>query len=224
MEQVLPGIWTALIAVVSGAGGAALLELWLKPKRLRRSAAIVLAAEVVQNGIVLALHLVSGKKHPLWIAHDFRLSVIGFQSIADRVSELPPKVVRRTLLLYGRFDELNQAMTRYWELSRLCNELADDDPRRDRMESYLDEVLAVFHGRADTAFKEAKAVLPMLKAMGQIEEEPDAENNLDDFPQNAEKFFEDRRRKTGDLSQLRQHFKDLRERSRPGHKRRVDGI
>lgn len=47
--ELAPGLGIIVIAVLSGAGGSALLELIWKPRRDRRAAAALLYAEILQN-------------------------------------------------------------------------------------------------------------------------------------------------------------------------------
>lgn len=52
LYALLPGLGTVALAILSGAGGAALLELWWKPRRERRRAAALVHSDLMNQRAV----------------------------------------------------------------------------------------------------------------------------------------------------------------------------
>lgn len=98
-------------ALFGGAGATLLWELVLKPMRERRAVAEVLAAEVSLNLQLLAA--AGSLANPRKIPPDFKLATRVFESIADKLGELPPQVVAEVVFLYHYFNELNEQPRAY---------------------------------------------------------------------------------------------------------------
>jgi hypothetical protein len=102
------GSGTILTAILAGAGGSALLELLWKPRRDKRRAATLLLAEVALNTEVLLLHAHARTSAPKQIPADLRMSTMAWDATANLVSELPPKFIRKVVVLYNRYHSLNR--------------------------------------------------------------------------------------------------------------------
>src|SRR5713101_1656696 len=106
----MPDIWTALAAILhvvlpilSGAGGAALLEVYWKPRRDRRRAAVILLSEILNNWQRCILQANARQKAPKRVPADFHIELQGWDAAQDKLSELPPDTIKSVMLLYSHF-------------------------------------------------------------------------------------------------------------------------
>lgn len=113
ISALLPGVGTILLAILSGAGGSALLDLYWKPRRDRRRAAALLHADIIMNMQLIQLHAHLRKNAPRRIPQDLKLSRLGFDTAGEIISELPTELLRPLLLLYNRIDDLNRNVDLY---------------------------------------------------------------------------------------------------------------
>src|SRR5262245_12375852 len=89
-RSLLSIIGPSVLAILSGAGGAALLEVYWKPRQDRRKAATVLLSEILNNTQLCLLQANARQKAPKRIPADFRLELQGWDAAQDKLSELPP--------------------------------------------------------------------------------------------------------------------------------------
>ena len=164
----LPGLGTILVAIISGAGGSALLELYYKPRRDRRKAAALLAAEIGTNAELILLHAHFRKTNPRKIPRDLHFSKAAWEIASPFLGELPPDLLKKLLLLYARFDAANEAVLLYDDAVREIRELPKDSPKLIKAQEYANTIVDVFNTGLDHAFDSAKAVLPELIKLAKI--------------------------------------------------------
>ncbi len=157
-----------MLAIISGAGGSALLELYYKPRRDRRKAATLLAAEISTNAELLLLHAEFRKTNPRKIPRDFQLSKSGWDIASQLLAELPPDLLKKVLVLYARIDSLNDAVLLYENAVREIQALAKDSPGLPKAQNYANTIIDVFNTGVDHAFDSAKGVLPGLIELAKI--------------------------------------------------------
>ena len=118
LERSLPVDWlasselvkfalTTLVAIVSGAGGAALLEVWWKPRRDRTAVARILLAEIQNNTHLLQAQVARRATEPKNVPPDLLMELAGWDAAASLVAELPADELKSVLLLYSRYRHLN---------------------------------------------------------------------------------------------------------------------
>ena len=168
LKALLPGLGTIFLAIVSGAGGSALLELYYKPRRDRRKAAALLAAEISTNAELILLHSHFRKTNPRKIPRDFHFPKAAWEIASPFLGELPPHLLKKLLVLYARFDAANEAVLLYEDAVREIRELPKDSPNLPKAEQYANTIIDVFNTGLDNAFDSAKAVLPDLIKLAKI--------------------------------------------------------
>ena len=157
-----------LLAIVSGAGGSALLELYYKPRRDRRKAARLLATEININAELVLLQSQLRKKTPRIIARDFHLLTNAWQSAAGAVAEFPPGLLKQVQLLYAWFERINENVLLYADAQSELEDLSADSTKTRRLKTYLNTIIDVFNIGLDDAFDLAKTVLPELLDLAHI--------------------------------------------------------
>jgi hypothetical protein len=167
-RPLLPGLGTILLAILSGAGGSALLELYYKPRRDRRKAATLLAAEIGLNAELIQLQAQLRKTKPRQIGRDFSLSTAAWTASLGVVAELPPHLVKKLLVHYARVDNINESVTLYAEAVTELEALAGDSPRAGKLKVYINSIIDVFNTGLNSAFDDAKALLPDLIKVAKI--------------------------------------------------------
>jgi hypothetical protein len=129
LTTLLPGVGTVALAILSGAGGSALLELWWKPRRDRRKAAGLLLADGLLNTELLVLQAHARFKNPRSIPADFEMSVLGWDTAGNVLSELDAELLKSLVLLYNRYRYLNKCVLLYAETLRELDSVAPTNPR-----------------------------------------------------------------------------------------------
>jgi len=188
----LPGLGTALLAIVSGAGGSALLELYWKPRRDRQKAAVLLLAEILVNTDLALLQAHARVKLPRHISSDLSFSRLGWDATTDLLRELPPDLVKRTLLLYKRYDYLNFCVR---EFSTTFDELqaAKNDTERTKvLNGHLASTVDAFNIALNKAIDTAKEILPQLLKLAGIKEEKTTTAPPRDYARDVEDHLRER--------------------------------
>ncbi|MBL8989743.1 MAG: hypothetical protein JNJ80_25965 [Gemmatimonadetes bacterium] len=170
LTALLPGLGTVALAILSGAGGSAILELWWKPRRDRRKAAGLLLADVLLNTDLLLLQAHARFKNPRSIPADFQMSVMGWDSAAQVLSELDPELLKSLVLLYNRYRYLNRCVELYAEALREQDAMPKTDPRYPRVQRHLEITIDVFNTAIDNTIDDGKKILPRLLAGAGIKE------------------------------------------------------
>lgn len=174
------GAGTILLAVLSGAGGSALLELFWKPRRDRLKAATLLVAEVAFNTELLLLQAHARLKNPKSVPADFALSTLSWGAAGDLVSELPVKMLRELVLLYNQFESLNRHVGAFGQYLREFESLPVGSAARAKAELQVLSTIDVFNTGIDSTIDNAQALLPQLARLAQVKEtQPDAPLDLE---------------------------------------------
>ena len=189
--SLLPGVGTAALAIISGAGGSALLEIFWKPRRDRRKAATLLAAEIGLNTELAIL-----QAHARWRARrkipgDLSFSRLAWDATTDLLRELPPDLLKRILLLYTRYEHLNYCVEDY---GKTVDELqtAKNDPHRENiLKHHLNSTIDVFNTALDTTIDSGKEIMPLLLKAAGIKETKD-KNAPRDYAKDVDKLLRER--------------------------------
>jgi|SRR4051812_27339000 len=192
LTTLLPGIWTTAIGFLSGAGGSALLDLWWKPQRERKKAAGLLLADVLLNTELLIAQAHARFKNPNSIPADFELSVLGWESASNSLSELDAETLKSLVLLYHRYRYLNKCVFLYAEALRERDATAVDDARRPRMERQLDLAIDVFNTAIDSAIEQGKQLLPRILSAAKIKESRTPPGEVRNYQDLVDKLFAER--------------------------------
>lgn len=178
--SLLPGVGTIALAIISGAGGSALLELYYKPRRDKKRAASLLFAENILNAQLLLLQAEARKKRPRAIPEDYRLSMFAWEASQEVIKELPTDLLKKIVLLYNHYHDLNTNVKRYATLCRELDDVPADSERADDLRSELNVIIDVFNTGIDKVFATCKETLRELKKVGKIvEKEPEGESPPD---------------------------------------------
>lgn len=180
VASLLPGIGTAALAVLSGAGGSALLDIWWKPRQARRKVAALLFMEMFFNTDYLLLHAYWREKKPLNIPDDFTLSMLGWEAAIADLKDLDVETMRAVHRLYNRYAELNNYVAKFGAVLDELRHLPPNSPQRPGLEGHRDAILDAFNSGVDVAIEDGKSVLPrLLKLSGLKEGKEPAEPNKD---------------------------------------------
>lgn len=180
LEFFASGAGTVLLAVLSGAGGSALLDLYWKPRRDRLRAATLLVAEVAFNTEVPLLQAHARFKNMKSIPADFALSTLSWGAAGDLVSELPVKILRELVLLYNQFESLNRHVAAFGQYLREFEAQPIGSAAQAKAEVQVLLTNDVFNTGIDSTIDNAKALLPSLaKLAGVKREKPDEPLDLE---------------------------------------------
>jgi len=168
LQELLPGASAVALAIASGAGGSALLELYYKPRRDCRKAATLLAGELSLNGELILFMREFHKVKPKQIPRDVCFSTVAWQLASTMIAELPAGMLKRVLLLYSRFDDLNEAVTHYGETWKELQVLPDGSPRLPLLTRQLDTIVDAFRMSLDNALDDIRALQPELLRVAKI--------------------------------------------------------
>lgn len=168
VSVLIPGLGTALIAIISGAGGSALLELYWKPRRDRRRAAALIHADIILNMQMILFHAELRKNAPRKIPQDLKLSRLGYDTAGEMVSELPTDLLRPVVLLYNRIDDLNRNVDLYSKALDEFDTLDPSSPRREKLQHYMNSIIDVFNTGMDKAWDTCKLVGGQIEKLARI--------------------------------------------------------
>jgi hypothetical protein len=193
----LEALGTVALALLSGAGGAALLDLYYKPRRDCKKAATLLLAEILINTELLLLQAHARAKNPRGIPGDFKMSTLAWDTAAPVLAELPAPVLKSALVLYNRYHYLNNCVALYKDA------LADIERHppgphggtgvdaRAKAERQADLVLDVFNTGIDAAIDHAKELTPLVFALAKIDPTAPPPEQAD-FQGKVDKLFAER--------------------------------
>ena len=180
------------ISILSGAGGAALLDLWWKPRRDRRRVSALLLAEILINTDYLMLQAHDRVNNLKNIPADFKLSVQAWEKAGDRVSELDPDLVKRLLLLYIRYSDINNSVRTFIKLHDKMGALCASDPQREVLDRNLAAIIDTFNNTIDIAIESGKSICTSLIHMARIKIPKAYKGPARDYTGDIERFMADR--------------------------------
>ncbi len=200
LEVLLPGLGTALLAILSGAGGSALLDLWWKPRRERRKAGGLILADVLLNTDLLLLQAHARSKNPRSIPADFEMSLLGWESASGVISELDAELLKSLVLLYHRYRYLNKCVGLYSDGLRELDSMPQTDQRYPRVKRHLDLTIDVFNTAIDEAIDHGKKLLPKILATTTIREPKVTQGEARNYQELVDKLFAEREGRVKKLS------------------------
>jgi hypothetical protein len=160
MSPVLQGLF-------GGAGATLLWEGVLKPARERRSLAQVLAEEIslnLQIAAAMRIYLTRDARH---VPRDFGFVTGTFTAVANRVGELPTRLVGPVILFYAGLAQANVLPPMYLEIMRRWQDAQDNKKAKGHLlpgiEAERDRCLILFDGAIDKAIERANELLPYLQ-------------------------------------------------------------
>jgi hypothetical protein len=153
--------------MLSGAGGSALLELYYKPRRERWRASALLLSEVLLNTDLALAEAAARFDNAKKLPADFSFSLMAWDVVAPRLSELPPELLKRVLHLYNRYRTCNHAVELHAKAVDERTSLPkENDERRKQITVFLNSTIDVFYTALDAALEDARDILPNLLELG----------------------------------------------------------
>jgi hypothetical protein len=152
----------AVAGAFSGCGGTLLWELWLRPRRARRSLARALAAETGRNLLLIHAHRVAREHGKIGVPLDFRLGRAMFNAQAANIGDLPQPALGLAIGMYDTVDYLNEGVQRFSQL------LSERDRHPSHTPEYRDadrSVIAAreaWHRLLDRGFDQANDLIRAL--------------------------------------------------------------
>jgi hypothetical protein len=198
----LATLGAVLLAILSGAGGSALLELYWKPRRDRRRAASLIQAEVLLNAQLILLQAHARQQKPRAIPRDFRMSHMAWDASSSIVSELDPGVLKRLVLLYNRFETVNELVPLYADASDQLDACAADAPKRPKLTKYVNSIIDVFNTTLDSAFDDSKVLLPSLLSAAGIPLDEGDSGPTRDYASDVRKLLSEREKRLKALEEM----------------------
>ena len=191
-ETLLPGLGTIVLAILSGAGGSALLELIWKPRRDRRRVAGALLGEILVNTELAILWSHARQKNPLSLPADLSFSNLGWHAVSGLVSELPADLVKSVLLLYRRYEHLNFCVQEYSRAADELQTLETSSQRSAVLRSRINSTIDVFNTSIDKAFDEGKSLAAKLLPIAGIDERREADAPTRDYAKDVDNLLGER--------------------------------
>lgn len=104
----------AILGAMLGVGGTLAWEAYFKPRRERKSLALALASEVLDNVEILQQYRspMPGKQMDWRL---MRMSSTIFSAVASRLGELDPYVLAQTAAVYRRFQQIADLHAQYYQ-------------------------------------------------------------------------------------------------------------
>ena len=162
-----------LLAILAGAGGSALLELFWRPRRDRKRAASLFVAEVALNTELLLLQAHARTTNPFGIPADLRMSTIAWESAADLISELPAEMVRALVQLYNQYHSLNRQIDGFGGYLDAFKAAPSGSSEERDAETMVLRVIDVFNTGLDATLRNGQTVLPDLIKFSGMDAEKD---------------------------------------------------
>jgi hypothetical protein len=204
-EAALAAVATVLLAILSGAGGSALLELYYKPRRDQRRAAKLLLTEVLMNTDYGLLQAHARWKAPKKLPGDFVFSTLAWDAAAEQVSEVPTELLKPLIILYNRYQHCNHAVAMYGDSVKQLKALPPGvSPRRTELEAFLDSTVDVFNTGLDHAIDDGRKVLPELLRLAGIRERGKGKTATRDYQKVVDAHYAERAARLKSLLGLEQ--------------------
>jgi len=198
---ILETVGGIVVALVSGAGGAVLLEVFWKPRRDRRKAATLLLAEILLNTELLLMQTRARQARPKSIPGDFHMSTLAWDTVSNALVELPAEVLKSVLLLYNRYRDLNTFVGQFAEALRDVDANEPGSAVRLRAERHSDVIIDVFNTSIDSTIDHAKKLSVTLFKIAGIK--PTGEMDYEAMKAKVDRLFEEREERIRRLNQGR---------------------
>jgi hypothetical protein len=161
----LKDISPVLQGLFGGAGATLLWEGVLKPARERHNLARVLAEEISINLQIAATMRVYRTQEARHVPSDFGFVTGTFTAVANRVGELPTRLVSPVILFYASLAQANQLPPMYAEIMRRWQDAQNKVTKGQVLpgiEAERDRCLILFDGAIEKAIERANELLPYL--------------------------------------------------------------
>jgi hypothetical protein len=121
----------------------------------------------------MLLHTEARKLKPRVMPEDLVLSTKAWGAAQEALQELPPRLIKKIVFLYSRFDDLNANVQRFARAFDRYDALPADGAQEavNRCRRELNVLLDVFNTGLDKAIDECKELLAELKRIGKIKED-----------------------------------------------------
>jgi hypothetical protein len=186
------------LALISGAGGSALLEMFWRPRRDRKKAATLLLAEILLDTELLFMQAHARLKNPKNIPGDFHMSTLAWDTAASALVELPPGTLKSVLLLYNRYRDMNANVAQFAAAFDNIERTAPGSAERKRAERQADVIIDVFNTSIDSAIDHAKKFTPTLFKLAKLK--PAADLDIDKLKSNVDRLFAERENRIKQMS------------------------
>lgn len=187
-----PGLGTIALAILSGAGGSALLELIWKPRRDKRRVAGTLLGEILVNTELAIFWVHARQKKPRSIPSDLHFSLIGWHAVGTLVSELHPDLVKSILLLYRRYEHLDFCVAEYGRVLDEIQRLEPGSKRETYLKGQIDSTIDVFNTSVDTVFDQGKTLAGKLLPIAGLKNNDEAPAPARDYGADVDKLLAER--------------------------------
>lgn len=184
------------LALISGAGGSALLEMFWRPRRDQKKAATLLLAEILLDTELLFMQAHARFKNPKNIPGDFHMSTLAWDTAASAIVELPPEVLKSALLLYNRYRDMNANVAQFATAVENVERTASGSAERKRAERQADVIIDVFNTSIDSAIDHAKQFTPTLFKLAKIK--PAADLDMDNLKAKVDRLIAEREDRIND--------------------------
>ncbi len=124
---------------------------------------------------------------------------LGWDTAGDALTELPTETIKEVLLLYSRYEHLNECVRHYAEALQQYEATGPGNERRDKLSKFLNTTVDVFNTGMDAAFDQAMKVLPELIKLGGIKEKP---TDPRDYEKDVEQLFAERAKRIAALEAM----------------------
>lgn len=196
------GSQNVIIALLAGAGGSALLEVFWRPRRERRRAAALLLTEIAQNTELLILQSHARLQNMWSIPADLRASVFVWDAASDKLGELPLAVMRDVAALYAQYHSLNSNVVLFGEALDRYNAATPGSKASQSLETDLLNTITVINTGIDKMIDRGQPLIPRLMKLAKVTE-AEKEQAPPDFAARAQKQLTSRDEGVTMLRQIR---------------------
>lgn len=116
----------AIIGAAVATVGVLVVELLLKPAFSRKRVTRVLLSELEINARLLRRIMEHRSANPGTVSESIQISDRGWQSVAQDLHYLPTKSLNSLILLYNKYEEINQLVRDYSQKGDFAIQLGDD--------------------------------------------------------------------------------------------------
>ncbi|HEY7770272.1 hypothetical protein [Longimicrobium sp.] len=160
--EIAASVASLLSGLFGGAGATLLWELYLKPRRERKSVGRTIAGETSLNLQLIALQLAAGEHNPGAVPSDFRLSTLAFEALASSIGELPTEPRQLVILLYNRVQYLNRLVDLYSHTVDKLRETPGESPAKVALDREARAASEAFYRILERTFETANATIVAL--------------------------------------------------------------
>ncbi len=137
------------------------------------------------NTELLLLQAHARQLNPRGVPSDFKMSTIAWDAASDLVSELPSRLIRKIVLLYGQYDATNRNVASFavalteFKSAKIASSSARD------AETMVLRIIDVFNTGLDATLARGQEVLPELATLAKLNETDAEKANTPNYEQIA---------------------------------------